>query len=358
MNCLAYAEISSENAAKGKREAPMAEPSTEYLPPRLEAPYATYSPVQLQSLGESAQHQNAYYLSNPFVPPTAAVPSFGADYSNYGVDTLPSLEHNGNDIGNSLSQSVSNFNDVYDYGRLNNAGSIYGNSPAHLSTFNRLSQADFYGNSLNNRYPGLKSGSNQFSQPGSQFGDSYYGNAAFATPNGFNGGYSNDPTSSALTSNGPPSYAAGVKGLGHYTQPVPVSQLHTNPLKNSRPIALTSANLARKPSPFGDSNSQGSFRPSYFLGSSYVTSTSDYNQPSLTSLGTGNQYIPPSNQYLPSQSREYLPPATAGFTNNHQLPLNYATKPPGTSYGIPETLVYTRNEGKASVYRIPFGRPQ
>lgn len=344
---MAMADVSNENGVKGKREAPMAEPSTEYLPPRIEAPYATYSPVQLQSLGEGAQQPPSFYFSNSYNSPTNAAANFGPNINHYA---LPPLEHSGNDIGNGLSQSVSSFNDAYNYGGLNNAANIYGNAATHLSRFNRLNEPDLYGNSNTNGYSDFKSDSKNNSP--------YYGNVPYSSPNGFNIGFSNGPISSALTSSNPPSYAVGVKGLGHYTQPVPVSNLHTNPLKNSRPVALTAANALRKPPSFiGEANSQSSFRPSFFLGSSYVSSTSDYSQPSLTSLGTTNQYIPPSNQFIATQTRNYLSPVMSAFTNNNQLPINYATKPPGTSYGIPDAFVYARNEPKATVYRLPFAHP-
>lgn len=367
--CLAGAERTSENAAKGKREAPMAEPSPEFLPPRLEAPYATYSPVQLQSLGESGQQQSSFYHSNAYNTPIGGAPSYGSEFGNYGGDeSLSALEQIGNDIGNEngngngLGQTVSNFNDAYNYGHLNNAANAYGNSASHLSTFNRLSQSNNIYNSNNenpnhNRFSGFKNRpQNQFTPTSSRYNDPYYGNAAFVNPNEFNGRFPSNPTHSSLISNGPPSYAAGVKGLGHFTHPT--SSLHTHPLKNSRPIALTSANL-RKPSSFGsDANGQNSFRPSYFLGSSFEPSN-DFNQPQpqLTSLGTGNQYHSPQAQYLTSQPQEFnLQQDISNFGAKYQTSASFITKPQATAYGVPETYIYTRNEPRASVFRVPFGR--
>lgn len=315
------------DSPKGKREAPMAEPSTEYLPPRIEAPYATYSPVQFQSLGENGQNTSPYYLANTYNSPAPTSLDFGSDFNNYGAEALQSLEQRGNEIGSELSQSVSGPNAAYAYGNLHNAANIYGNSSPHLSTFNRLSSTE------------------TFDSVRPQQTDPYYGNAASASPNRFVE-YINGPKQSVLgSSTSPPNYATGVKGLGYYTQPP--FDAHESPLRNSKPVALTSANLLRKPSSssIGEQDSQSSFRPSYFLGSSFVSTTSDY-QPSLTSLGTGNQHLTSSTQYSPTQTRVYLPPVTRKFVPNHQLS-NYATKPISTSYGIPDNIFYTRNDPRA-----------
>lgn len=315
---------------KSKREAPMAEPSTEYLPPRIEAPYATYSPVQ--SLGENGQNTSPYYLANTYNSPLPTSLNFGSDLNNYGVETLQSLKQRGIEIGNDLSQSVSGHNDAYAYSNLHNAANIYENSALRLSPFNRLS------------------GSESFDFVGPQQTDPYYGNAASASPNRFVE-YINGPKQSALDSSSPLNYANGVKGLGYYTQPV-VSDAHAAPLKNSKPVALISSNLLRKPSSFGEQDSQSSFRPSYFLGSSFVSSTNDY-QPLLTSLGTGNQHLTSSNPYSSTETRVYLPPVTTKLTPNHQLS-NYAMKPISTSYGVPDNIFYARNEPRAKVFKLPF----
>lgn len=336
LNYTACAEVIGKGSLKGKREAPMAEPSTEYLPPRIEAPYATYSPVHLQSLGENGQNTSPYYLPNTYNSPAATSLNFVSDFNNYGVEALQNLEQRGNEIGSDMSQSVSGPSSAYAYGNLHNVANIYGNSAPHLSAFNRLSgsETDFVG-------PRQR--------------DPYYGNAASASPNRFveyNSVINGPKQSVSGSSTSPPNYATGVKGLGYYTQPV--SDAHESPLRNSKPVALTSANLSRKPSSsfIGEQDSQSSFRPSYFLGSSFVSSTSNY-QPSLTSLGTGNQHLTSSTQYSPTQTRVYLPPVTTKLVPNHQLS-NYATKPISTSYGIPDNIFYNRNDPRAKVFQLPF----
>lgn len=332
LDYTAWAEMIEKGPSKGKREAPMAEPSTEYLPPRIEAPYATYSPVQLQSLGENGQNTSPYYLPNAYNSPTPTSLNFGSNFNNYGVESLQSFEQRGNEIGSDFSQSVSENNGAYAYGNLHNAADIYGNSGLHLSEFNRLS------------------GYNSFDFEGSQQRNPYYGNAVSASPNRFVE-YIKGPKQSTVGSSSPPNYATGVKGLGYYTQPV--SDVDAAPLRNSKPVALTSPNLLRKPSSFiGEQDSQSTFRPSYFLGSSFVSTTSDY-QPSLTSLGTVNQHLTSSSQNSPTETRVYLPPVTTKFSPNHQLS-HYASKPISTSYGIPDNIFYTRNEPRAKVFKLPF----
>lgn len=320
---------------KGKREAPMAEPSTEYLPPRIEAPYATYSPIQLQKLGENGQNTSTYYLANTYDSPTPTSLNFGSDFNNYGFETLQSLEQRGNEIGSDLSQSVSGHSSTYADGSLHNAANLYGNSATHLSAFNRLSNSESF----------------DYVRP--QQKDPYYGNAASASPNRFVE-YITGQKQSTLGSSSPPNYATGVKGLGYYTQPV--SDEHIAPLRNSKPVALTPTNILRKPPFFtGEQDGQSSFRPSYFLGSSFVLPTSEY-QASLTSLGTGNQHLTSSSQYSPMQTRVYLPPVTRNFLPNHQL-TNYAKKPISLSYGIRDNDFYFRNEPKATVLKLPFSHP-
>lgn len=141
---MVSADVSNDdNGAKGKREAPMAEPSTDYLPPRLEAPYATYQPITVgatipqtqyyqQQSPYSQQSAGASGSSGPIGPisPVSQVPVY--DYGRYGVVPLQNLDNN--DISNDLSQgqqynsnSESTFNNNPGYN--NNPGPPYNSNP-------------------------------------------------------------------------------------------------------------------------------------------------------------------------------------------------------------------------------------
>lgn len=321
---------------KDKREAPMAEPSTEYSPPRIEAPYATYSPLQLQSLGENGQNTSPYFLANTYNSPTPTPSNLGSDLSGYDVQTLQKLEQCGNEIGSDLSQSVSGDNGAYKFGNQHNAANIYGIPAPKLSAFNRLT-----------------SGSESFEFLEPQQRDPYYGNAASASPNRFFE-YLNGRKLPTLGSNIPANYATGAKDLGQHTQPFyDIKDAPAASLRNSKPVASTSENLLGKPASYiGEQYSHSSFRPSYFLGSSFVSSKSDY-QPTATSVGTGNQHLTSSSQYSPLQTRLYRPPVTAKLTPNLQLP-NHAMKPIITQYGVPYNIFYAQNEPRAKAFKLPF----
>lgn len=352
VNLMVSADVSSdENVAKGvKREAPMAEPSVEYLPPRLEAPYATYQPILA---GGSVPHTSFYQSPTPssfYQSPTpssfyqSSAPSSAPayEYNRFtGVQSLSPVESN--DLGNGQHPGPPYNNNQYSNGGFsnNNNNNVRGGNSAYggFTKYGQNSQANFatnyalgngFGQSLNvyennapnfDQYSTLKE--NSFGNPGSGFDNSFYGNPSFSTENKY-------PTSAALVSN-EPAYAAGVKGLRHYTQSAPVSNLNTQTFKNSRPTALQPAHLARKPPSFLSEARNPNFRPSFLLGSSVLSSTPDYNQPTLTSLGTSNQYLPPTQQiteqYIAPQSlgslplqREYLPAfnSASNFANSYQ----------------------------------------
>ncbi|XP_031635876.1 beclin-1-like protein A [Contarinia nasturtii] len=411
VNLLVSADVSSDdNVSKGKREAPMAEPSQEYLPPRLEAPYATFQPIVVP--------QHSYFRSTSFnQPQTGALQAPVApayEYNRFaGVIPLQTVENNdlvdnqGQSYNNNQGSSYNNnqgpsfinqgsvfnnqvpsynnnpgppyYNNIYgvsgaytegsSYGGANSYGSFikYGqgsNIPTHYGSSNGLGQSlNVYtgGNGFenNDQYSTIKN--SQYGNTGSNYENSFYGNPS--------SGSAKYPSSATLLSNQPPSYASGVKGLGHYTQTNQISNLNTHtPLKNSRPIALQPAHLQRKqPSFLTEPTKNPNFRPSFLLGSQILTSTPDYglnnalNQPTLTSLGTNNQYIPPSTQSIPqqytapqalaqlplTQQHEYLPQSTPNFLNSYQSSVP-------NSFGLPETVIYT----KSSLYGERYGATQ
>lgn len=472
MMVFADAASDDDSAAKEKREAPMAEPSTDYTPPRLEAPYATYSPlVSSENAPQAAYYQATTFNNGPATPSDS--PAY--EYNRYvGVIPLPPVD--GNDLGNGLKPgppynnapygltppafngnvgrnpyAVNNNNNINGFGRNNNNnnnGNGFGvNAP--YDTFAKYggqnSQGQFatsyaqlsglgpsltvYGDNgpgnKNNNNPGFYAGqqssdikgpyNNQspFSNnPGSLNGpgsfnrpasfnnnpgsfnspESFNNNpGAFNNPNSFNnpspfsGGpapinyldnqfYGNPlsdakyPSTSALVSN-EPQYGPGGKG---YNQPQP---LNTQALKNSRPVALQPPHLQRKPPSFLNDQKNPNFRPSFLLGSSVLSSTPDYDQPTLTSLGELNQfltqqniqlianeqYAPPLNMgSLPLAQRDYLPaPPQPQFLNGYQSPDNFGgqipqQQTPVTSYGeaLPETIIYT----KSSLYGERYGQ--
>lgn len=397
---------SDDNVAKGKREAPMAEPSTEYLPPRLEAPYATFQPITVGNNGP----QTSYFRQPAFTnqqTPFSQQPSFGGqspfnepltgspapapayEYSRF-AGVLPLQTVDNNDLGNGINQEPYNnnpgppyYNNIYgvsgaytegnSYGGANSYGSFIkygeGNIRTNYGSYNGAGQ------SLN-VYSGNQFGNNGGSYDQySTIKNSHFGNSgANFDQNSFIGNQANKyPSSALLRSNQQPSYAAGVKGLRHYTSQ-PVSSLNTSPLKNSRPIALQPAHQQRKPPTFLQDTKNPNFRPSFLLGSQVLSSTPDYNQPTLNSLGTTNQYIPPTQsipehliaqpipqqygqqpfvgqyiqslqpeQYsapqslgeLPLTQKEYLPASAPDFVNSYQAAGQ-------SGLALPETVIYTR----------------
>lgn len=397
--------LSDNNVAKTKREAPMAEPSTEYLPPRLEAPYATYQPILAGNPSQTSFYQqnaynqpSAYNQPNSFDQPNAynqrapapapvSTPSTPYEYNRYtGVLPLSSVENN--DLGNGLNPGPpysNGYNELsagysqgggYNGGGYNGANS-YGNYARQNALFNGASQrtqinsnqVNSLGQSLN-VYGGTGYTSNagnfdQYSTIRGQFGNSaanvdnsFYGNPSYGSVE------NRYPSSAALISN-EPVYVTSPKATQQYPQAV--SNLNTQTLKNSRPIALQPAHLVRKPPPFLGDAKNPNFRPSFLLGSSVLTSTPDYNQPSLSSLGTTAQYLAPTQSIpqeyalqqqsignLPLAQREYLPPAQPNFINSYQNPGNLVQNPPAASYGLPETIIYT----KSSLYGETYGPSQ
>lgn len=409
-----------DKVAKGKREAPMAEPSTEYLPPRLEAPYATFQPLTVNHGGApqpSYFQQSAFNQQSPFndppsfneqspfnqppsgqpvgppVGPPAPAPAY--EYSRFaGVIPLQGIDNN--ELGNGINQEPYNnnpgppyFNNVYgvsgaytegnSYGGVNSYGNFIkygqGNVRSNYGPTNGLGQSlnvyneNQFGNNGGNfeQYSTIKN--SHFGNSGSNFGqNSFVANQA-----------NKYPSSASLRSNQPPSYASGVKGLGHYSQPL--THLNTQTLKNSRPVALQPAHQQRKPPTFLQDSKNPNFRPSFLLNSQVLSSTPEYGQPTLNSLGTTNQYIPPTQpipeqliaqpiaqqyaqpidgQYLqpvheqytapqslgqlPLAQREYLPPVTPNFVNSYQQ----LSEQPG--YGLPETIIYTKSSPYAERY--------
>lgn len=404
VNLMVSADVQSdENVQKGKREAPMAEPSTEYLPPRLEAPYATYQPIVV---GASAQHTSFYQSPTPAPAPayeysryTGVLPLHTVDTNELGNGQYPGPPYGSQHLNGGFGNNNNNNNNIRGGGSSAYGGFIKYGQNAQANYASNYAQSNGFGQSLSvynaneydNNAPQLDQYStikeNSFGNPNSGFDNSFYGNPSFNTENKY-------PSSAALQSN-EPVYAAGIKGLRHYTQSGPVTNLNTQPLKNSRPVALQPAHLARKPPSFLSSEPRNpNFRPSFLLGSSVLSSTPDYNQPfnqpsnqpfnqpsnqpfnqpgnptTLTSLGTSNQYLPPSpTQSLPEQysgpqsigglplqnngignlplQREYLPPfnSASNFANSYQANAEYSqlSQLPITSYGLPETIIYTKS---------------
>lgn len=436
---MVYADAASDDdsAAKEKREAPMAEPSTDYTPPRLEAPYATYSPlVANENAPQAAYYQATTFNNGPLTP--SASPAY--EYNRYvGVIPLPSAD--GNDLGNGLKPGPpynnapygltppnfngnagrnpyeinNNNNNNNGFGRNNDNGNGFsGNGP--YDTFAKYggqnSQGQYatsyaqlnglgpsltvYGDNGNKNAnnPGFYAGQQSsgikgpfnnpspFSNSPGSFNNnlgSFNNPNTFNNPSPFSGGpgsnyldhpvYGNPisdakyPSAGALVSNGP-----GGKG---YNQQQP---LNTQALKNSRPVALTPPHLQRKPPSFLNDQKNPNFRPSFLLGSSVLSSTPDYGQPTLTSLGELNQYLAqqqniqliPTDQYapplqmgsLPLAQRDYLPaPPQPQFLNGYQSVDNFGgqiqQQTPVTSYGeaLPDTIIYT----KSSLYSERYG---
>lgn len=386
VNLMVSADVTSdENVAKGKREAPMAEPSTDYLPPRLEAPYATYQPIVV---GGSAPHSSFYQSPTP-----SSAPAY--EYNRFtGVQPLPAVDSN--DLGNGYHPGPpynhnhnQNNNNGYQGSGYVNSNNVRGGTSSYggFAKYGPNSQANFasnyalsngFGQSLSlyssngyennapnfDQYSTIKE--NAFGNTGPSFENSFYGNPSLNAENKY-------PSSAALVAN-EPGYANGVKGLRHYAQSAPVSSLNAQTLKNSRPIALQPAHMVRKPSPFLSEQRNPNFRPSFLLGSSVVSSTPDYNPPSLTSLGTANQYLPPSQNNIPEAyaapqslgnlplQQEYLQPYNGipNFANSYQAnggfsqPQQQQSQLPTTSYGLPETIIYT----KSSLYGERYGQTQ
>lgn len=470
MMVFADAASDDDSAAIEKREAPMAEPSTDYTPPRLEAPYATYSPL----LANENAPQAAYYQSTTFNNgPTTPSDSPAYEYNRYvGVIPLPPVD--GNDLGNGLKPGppynnapygltppafdgnpgrnpyeiniINNNNNNNGFGRNNNNNNN-GNGNGNGDGFGRNGPYDTFakyggqntqgqyatsyaqmnglGPSLsvygenghgnkNNNNPGFYAGQppsnikgpynnpspfsnnpGSFNSPGSFNNNpgSFNSPGSFNNPNSFNNPspfngasgptnyldnqfYGNPlsdakyPSTSALVSNDP-QFGPGGKG---YNQPQP-QPLNTQALKNSRPAALIPPHLQRKPPSFlNDQKQNPNFRPSFLLGSSVLSSTPDYDQPTLTSLGELNQFLQqqniqliPNGQYapainmgnLPLVQRDYLPaPPQPQFLNGYQSPDNFGgqipQQTPVTSYGeaLPDTIIYT----KSSLYSERYGQ--
>lgn len=416
---MVSADVSNDdNVSKGKREASIAEPSTGYLPPRLEAPYATYQPITVGGNAPTAQ----YFQSTPFNQHPSAAPAASPAYEynrNSGFIPLQTVENNnlGNEIYSRTSYNInpgpSYDNNIYgvsgaytesnSYGGVNSYGSFvkYGqdNVPVNYGPSNGQSLKTYNGgNGFENnaghfeQYSTIKN--SHFDNDVSNVDSSFYRNQAGSGEGVHESKY---PTSAALLSN-PPSYASGVKGLGHYKQSIPVSNLNTHTetqaVRNSRPVAITSAHLTRKQPSFLSEPKNSNFRPSFLLGSQVLPSTSVYNQqfnqqlshpftqpstqqftqqftqpltqhryqppnqPTSTSLGTTNEYLPPTQtlpeqyqvpeQYsappsfgeIPLTQREYLPPSTSNFVNSYQ-----ASVQPMDFYGLPKTSLYGERYG-------------
>lgn len=392
-----------------KKEAPMAEPSQDYLPPRIDAPYATFTPlIKTQNFAASDSNPN-YFLPKQYdYPSTTPTPSFapteptyssGLNYRNSEQLVAPIT---GNEIGHGFPQPTASFSSfrgassptVYrtevdhpgNFGKYGNfggdTGSLGGNSFGFSSgSFpNRLNHgSNLFPTTVTYRYAG-QNAYPSFGGSGNVFGSSLNGGSSFGYPNGFGNSFANAPTSAALTAN-KPAFPTVTKGLGHYASlgSQSLSSLNHQPMKNSKPIALQPAHLVRKPPPNFDTP-QNSFRPSAFLGSSVLTSTPEFvNAPTLTSLGTiNNQYFPPpipeQSQYVTS-SRAYLSPAVSSLplesSNNiasYRLPEKYApSKPPGigdvprTSYGVPivnNGLTFSRSDPPAPYFASPYSNEQ
>lgn len=425
---VVFAELSRDDdkAVKGKREAPMAEPSTDYTPPRLEAPYATYSP--LLANGNSPQ---SYYQSSSFSQQGPTTPAVPYEYNRYtGVIPLPSVD--GNDLGNGLKPGPP-YNDVYGlqppafngnlpgrnafnqnngYGGFGNnngynaanvgpgydAFNKYNNQNApgqHATSYAQLNglgphphsgpSLNVYGENGNAHNPGFyggqpslevkgqfNAGHGQFNAPSpfNNAGPSNYGSPVYGNP-------SPDvkyPSTAALVANEPGRYVPSGKYNTEYNQPQQIS-LNTQAPKNSRPVALTPPHLQRKPASYLNDPKNPNFRPSFLLGSSVLSSTPAYEQPTLTSLGTLNPYLSqpqqniqliPNVQYsppllmgsLPLAQRDYLPAPQPQFLNGYQALDNFGgqqlpQQAPVTSYGdaLPETIIYT----KSSLYSERYG---
>lgn len=420
---MVFADLASDdnNGGKGKREAPMAEPSTDYTPPRLEAPYATYSPL----IASANAPQASYYQSPPFNQ-GATAPAAPYEYNRYtGVIPLPA---DGNDLGNGIKPyglsptpfnggrnafgNNNGFNGNNGFGNNNNNGYNAGNgfNGANYGAFNKFgqnSQGQFptsyaqlnglspsltvYDTNGNGNKPGFYAAQQSPDFKSLPNDVSPINNpSTFNNPNPFNGRgpsnfdnpfYGNPsldvkyPSSAELVASDP-RYAADGKG---FNQPHSLSSFNTQALKNSRPIALTPPHLQRKPSTFLNEPKNPNFRPSFLLGSSVLSSTPDYDQPTLTSLGTLNPYLtqqqniqlipeqyasPLSMGSLPLSPRDYLPAAQPQFLNGYQsmdnLNPNFDNfggqlqqQTPVTSYGdaLPETIIYT----KSSLYGERYG---
>lgn len=421
----------------------MAEPSTDYIPPRLEAPYATFAPIQLPA-GENIPQAsifvaNAYGIpmdQSPYLDRIPAVPAVpGADANANDLDTalipppqpynnlydgpipkyqsvLPLDNANGNQpaFGNYPNTpnypNVNNYpNGNYPIGNFPNGNYPNGNYPSgnypnvnypSANSVNSVNSANTNvpsssfpsSNHPSSNFPSSSSPSSNY--PSSNFPSSNYPSSNYPSSNyptslgtssanqaanqfapqsatsfyrpqyaGLSHGYpstaslaSSQPLTSAYSSSAAlaskqPAYITSSKSLSHFASSLPLSKIYTmqKAVKNSRPMAVTPSHLQRKPQPsFGsDAASQGSFRPSFLLGSQYVASTADYKQPSHTSLGTANQFFAspqsaPSNQYVTRDIGSFIPP--------------------GTSYGVPETPFYIRESMKSSIFGMPYGRPQ
>lgn len=394
VHSMAIAVEITETSVKGKREAPMAEPSTDYLPPRLEAPYATYAPILTQNENipqASIFIANAYGIpvgQSPFldrIPAVPAVPVAG--------------DASANAIGTELTPPPQQFNNLYDGSipkyqgvlPLNNGGvnqgsfNNYPNAPnypnvnypnnANYPSANypsgNLQSANYpSGNLQNANYPtNIDAFNNQFSSSRQFYRPQYGFSNGFtngvpsgltsSVPSGLSSGYSstgaelpngflssNSFTSNAALFSNTPAFATSTKGLSQYSSNVAMPKMYMKPVKNSRPIALTPSHLQRKPQPsFAPADTSGSFRPSFLLGSQYVTSTSDYKQSANAALGMSNQYLSSpspqsssSNQYVTRDTKSYIPP--------------------GTSYGVAETPFYMRESMKSSIFGAPYGKAQ
>lgn len=403
MQSILASENETAENVKEKREAPIAEPSIDFLPPRPEAPYYNFTPL-VKTLNFASSNSNPTYYVPEAYEPTVATPEqpfpSQAPYSTattfpsslgYGNSEQLVAPINSNELGNGYLQSTQSFSTfnvpqtayrtsinhpAYSSGKFNNVNNVNGHVNSYgvptSTLLNRLNNgASPVGNNYGNVY--RYAGGNSFtSDPNNQ---QLFGNNALngGSSFGFGSGYSNGPTSAALISNQSPQLTV-TKGLGHYGQSFPVSNLNTQQLKNSRPIALQAPHQVRKPQPafigsdnnnkFYDNNNP--FKPSAFLGSQVLSSTPEYaaqigQQPTLSSLGTFNQYFPPEQYLASQQSREYLPPAQipANYPSNYKLVL----KPPSTSYGIPDNrlVTYSRSDSEPSLselYGVPYGQPQ
>lgn len=437
MMVFAGAASDDDSAAKEKREAPMAEPSTDYTPPRLEAPYATYSPlVANENAPRAAYYQATTFNGGPTTP--SAAPAY--EYNRY-VGVIPLPPGDGNELGNGLKPgppynnapyglTPPGFNgdagrNLYDNNNNNNNG--YGRSNNHNNNGNGFNgqydtfakyggqnsqgqyatsyaQLNGLGPSLtvygengqgnkNNNNPGSYTGQTSLDikspynspSPFSNSPNSYNSPGSFNNPSPFNGAsgpsnfdgsfYGNPlsdakyPSAGALVSN-EPQYGPGGKGFN------PPQPLNTQALKNSRPAALIPPHLQRKPASFLNEQKNPNFRPSFLLGSSVLSSTPDYNQPTLTSLGELNPFLTqpqniqliPNDQYgpainmgsLPLAQRDYLPVAPQPqFLSGYQPIDNFGgqiqqQQTPVTSYGeaLPDTIIYT----KSSLYSERYGQ--
>lgn len=318
-------------------------PQSTYGPPQFNVPQGVYGPPQ-QSYGIPAQiygppgqygpsQSQIFHPSQSYGQPSGiggpqiafGVPQVGGLHGLGGLNGWPGAGGPGNQgiqgiqggpssgfgglfsgfrnpgasgggFGSGLTSGFSNAFSNIGSG-LSNLGSTFG-----LNSFNPLS----------NLY-GSQSNSNQH-QSGS-----YYPSRA------------NQPES-------PPAYAAGHRGLSHFSTGAGSSVLSSSPLGLPLPLTRTHSFISSHPTALTESSLQYSgkeaFRPSEFLGASSPGLQ-------LSSLDiASNKYLPPGNTYLPAQQpgNTYLPPSNT-----------YLPSKPSSTYGAPlNTLTQLQYEPQSS----------